>query len=226
MAWISSAGLFWILFLLTFIGSFIIILKKLKGKLKVDIAQRKIKELKNDYELTARIAKRDFGENREVNRLLKDVSAQIHEIEEKWNGAMRKNFFIWMGILLVIIILFATGTCSVNSIVEKTESTETSAGGNWRQEIERFLLLSEEEQNDPELRLHIVKGIIEAGEMEEAEKFFINNLMGKLGDMECAKEIVNAYIVNGQKDKAVAFSEKCVAMRYNSDVDKLKQLIK
>lgn len=64
---------------------------------------------------------------------------------------------------------------------------------------------SEQEQDNPEYRLTIVNEIITAGQMSEAEKFFLDNLMGKMGDMECAKAIAMAYINNGDMDNAKTF---------------------
>lgn len=226
IAWISSAGLFWILFFLSLIWSVWVIVKRFKGTFKADIAERDFKKLKNNYEMMSRIAKRDFGENKEVKKLLADISTQISEVEERWNREIRKNVFIWIAILAVIIILSTTGTCSVSSIVEENTSSEASVQCNWQDMVNEYLSSSENEQNNPELRLSIVNEIVNAGEVAEAEKFFLNNLMGNIGDMECAKAIVMAYISDGNKGDAKTFVKKCTSMRYKSDIQKLENLLK
>lgn len=226
IAWISSAGLFWILFVLSLIWSVWVIVKKFKGTFKADMAERDFKKLKNDYEMTARIAKRDFGENKEVKKLLADISTQISDVEESWNREIRKNVFVWIAILAVIIILSTTGTCSVSSIVKENTVSEVVDKSDWKENVKAYLSASEQEQDNPEYRLTIVNEIITAGQMSEAEKFFLDNLMGKMGDMECAKAIAMAYINNGDMDNAKTFVKKCTAMRYKSDIQKLENLLK
>lgn len=226
IAWISSAGLFWILFFLSLIWSVWVIVKKFKGTFKADIAERDFKKLKNNYELTSRIAKRDFGENKEVKKLLADISGQISEVEEHWNSEKRKNIFIWIAILVVIVILSFTGTCSVSSIVEEKTASEVVDNNVWKEKVNAYMSASEQEQDSPELRLSIVNEIIKAGHVSEAEKFFFDNLMGKMGDLECAKAIVMAHINNGNKDKAILFVKECIGMRYKSDTQKLENLLK
>lgn len=226
IAWISSAGLFWILFVLSLIWSVWVIVKKFKGTFKADMAERDFKKLKNDYEMTARIAKRDFGENKEVKKLLADISTQISDVEESWNREIRKNVFIWIAILAVIIILSTTGTCSVSSIVKENTVSEVVDKSDWKENVKAYLSASEQEQDNPEYRLTIVNEIITAGQTAEAEKFFLDNLMGKIGDMECAKAIAMAYVNNGDKDNAKTFVKKCTAMRYKSDIQKLENLLK
>lgn len=222
IAWISCAGLFWILFVLSLIWSIWVIVKKIKGTFKADIAERDFLKLKNEYELLARIAKRDFGDNREVKKLLTDISTQIYDVENRWKNGIRKNIFIWISILVVIIALSITGTCSVSSIVEKTDN---EAQTMWKERVEQYQTSSLEEQNNPEIMLSITKDIINANEYDEAEKFFLNCVMGKIGDTDCARLIVTTYITNGNKDKAKTFIENCTGLRYKSDFSKIEKLL-
>lgn len=226
IAWISCAGLFWILFFISFIWSVWVIIKRLRGTFKADISENKFRKLRNDYEMLARIAKRDFGENREVKRLLGDISEQISDVEEKWKGEIRKNVFIWIAILIVVITLSITGTCSVSSAVEESEhSAEVMEKDNWETKVEQYLSSSEIEQNDPQLRLLIIKEILDSGNFDEAEKFFLNHLMGQIGDFDCAKEVIRTYQNMNNPEKARAFVEKCAEMRYKSDKEKLMNLV-
>lgn len=222
IAWISCAGLFWILFVLSLIWSIWVIVKKIKGTFKADTAERDFLRLKNEYELLARIAKRDFGDNREVKKLLTDISTQIYDVENRWKNGIRKNIFIWISILVVIIALSITGTCSVSSIVEKTDNKAQTI---WKERVEQYQTSSLEEQNNPEVMLSITKDIINANEYDEAEKFFLNCVMGKIGDTDCARLIVTTYINNGNKDKAKAFIENCTGLRYKSDFSKIEKLL-
>lgn len=225
VAWISSAGLFWILFVLFLIWSIFVIIKKYKGTFKADIHEKEILKLINKYEYLSRIAKRDFGDNKEVRKLLNDIAIQKEEIEGMWRSSIRTNVFLWLAILALIVIFSITGTCSVSNVVEEAEKTEMSADADWQEEINKYMSSDASEQNNPEIRLELIKKILKSGEINEAEKFFLKNLMGEIGDMECAKEIVLTYIKDNKTDKAKAFLNKCTDLRYKSDLNKLQKLI-
>lgn len=223
MAWISSAGLFWILFGIMFVWALVQIVRKIKGSFKADIAEKEFRELKSRYELTYRIANRDYGQNPEVKKLLKNISSEMSEVEGRFNSAKRSSLMVWVGLIILIVILMSTGTFSINSVVDNVEKTKSSI----EYRIEQYKSATEDERNNPDLRYSLVRDIVKSGNMEFAESFFFEYILGNVGDFECAKEILKAYTGEGLNDKADAFVDKCSdGMRYPSDFKKLRNLNK
>lgn len=225
VALISSAGLFWILFVLSLVWSIWLIIKKIKGTFQADIAKKEFIKYRNGYETALRKARLDYGKDPEVKRVLADIESEIHDIEDRWTAAMRKNLFIWLGILVIVILLSTTGVFSVSSVVEENTSTEVSGNKGWQEMINDYRSSSEIEQNDPAILLNIIKKVLESGAVVEAEVFFVSDIMGKIGDTDCAKEIIKAYINNNQIDKARTFVSKCSSLRYASDKKSLEKLV-
>ena len=131
-ALISEAGIFWIATILFALGSIAAIILKICGRIGNGRADREFAELKNNFEFTARIARRDFGKSREVNNLLTEITERIREIEQERRSASRRNLMIWMAILLVGAILAGMGVRSVDKAVAVQEET------GWQKELEAF----------------------------------------------------------------------------------------
>lgn len=225
VAIISEAGLFWILFVLFLVLGIVAIIRKSKGKLGNDPFNRRFREIKNEYEYNERMAKRSFGQSREVSGLLDEISGQIQEIEKKRKSASARNLIVWLVILLAFVALGAWGVRSLNRVLNEPESVETGASA-WRQEVDRFKTTSaNDDYADRGLRLELVNKMIAEGELTEAENFFTAYCMGKMGDMDCASAIVRYY--KGLSDTAAgeAFIERCTGLRYNSDKAKLTKLL-
>lgn len=234
IALISSAGLFWILFILFALLSLFALIRKASGKLGNDPFNKKFKSVKNAYEYYERTAKRNFGKSREVSKLLDDIRGEISEIESERNAGNRKNLIIW---LIILAVFFAAGGLSIFSIkkslntagkLASDEFTGLVSEGKWQEAIEYFNASPEkaDEYESNKLAKEIIPVILASGETEKAEEFFLQNCMGKPGDLECASLIVGYYREKGNTDAARSFIRRCTKMRYKSDQRKLEKQLK
>lgn len=240
LAIVSSAGLFWVLFVLFAVLSLWVIVKKLSGKLGNDLFNRQFKEIKNEYEYHERTAKRNFGKSKEVTKLINDISSEISRIEEERNAVRRKNLFIW---LVILIVFFVSGGLSIfsvdkalneeNTIVGETDKAVTPESGKnqtaqWREAMENFKNSPDyqDEYKCNEEAIKVISMILSAGEEEEAENFFLESCMGKVGDMACAMLFVEHYKTAGKLEIAKIFVDRCTGLRYKSDKKKLEKLLK
>ena len=215
-ALISEAGIFWIATILFALGSIAAIILKICGRIGNGRADREFAELKNNFEFTARIARRDFGKSREVNNLLTEITERILEIEQERRSASRRNLMIWMAILLVGAILAGIGVRSVDKAVAVQEET------GWQKELEAFRAAGVVDDYDIETRSALLAKILAAGETTAAEEFFRSYCMGRPGDYDCAVQIVDRYLQAGDREAAERFVGSC-DLRYNSDRNKLKK---
>lgn len=215
-ALISEAGIFWIATILFALGSIAAIILKICGRIGNGRADREFAELKNNFEFTARIARRDFGKSREVNNLLTEITERIREIEQERRSASRRNLMIWMAILLVGAILAGMGVRSVDKAVAVQEET------GWQKELDAFRAAGVVDDYDIETRSALLAKILAAGETTAAEEFFRSYCMGRPGDYDCAVQIVDRYLQTGDREAAERFVGSC-DLRYNSDRNKLKK---
>lgn len=218
-AWLSEAGLFWILTGLFALWSVVLILRKALGRLGNARADRRFDELKNRREYLTRCIRRDFGKNREVAVLLDDIAREFDAVERARRSADVRNVVIWSVLSLVVCIAAARGVFSVSAMAEEADRI----AADWRTMVEKFDAAADDEY-DNEARLKVVKAIVDAREMEEAERFYRRNCAGKIGDVECAAVILRAYAEDDNRKAAGKFLDG-LNLRYSSDVEKLEQLI-
>lgn len=216
MALISEAGIFWIATILFALGSIVAIILKICGRIGNGRADRNFAELKNNFEFTARMARRDFGKSREVNNLLTEITERIREIEQERRSASRRNLMIWLAVLLIGGILAGMGVWSTDQAVAVQEET------GWQKELEAFRIAGSVDDYDIENRSALLGKILAADEMTAAEEFFRNYCMGRPGDYDCAVQIVDRYLLAGDRAAAERFAGAC-DLRYNSDRNKLKK---
>lgn len=231
IAFISSAGLFWILSALFAILSISALVKKMRGKLGNEPFDRAFKKIKNEFEYNERTAKRHFGKSKEVTRLIDQINIEISGLEAARSKNNRKNLFIW---LVIMVIFFSLGGASLFSIDKSLNSISKAAGndlgvmiseGKWEEAIQNFNASPEknDEYESNKIAVTVLPVILSAGEFEKAEEFFLKNCMGKPEDLKCAQLIVTAYKDKGNQEAAESFIEKCSGMRYKSDQKKLKK---
>ena len=216
MALISEAGIFWIATILFALGSIVAIILKICGRIGNGRADRNFAELKNNFEFTARMARRDFGKSREGNNLLTEITERIREIEQERRSASRRNLMIWLAVLLIGGILAGMGVWSTDQAVAVQEET------GWQKELEAFRIAGSVDDYDIENRSALLGKILAADEMTAAEEFFRNYCMGRPGDYDCAVQIVDRYLLAGDRAAAERFAGAC-DLRYNSDRNKLKK---
>lgn len=236
MAIISEAGLFWILFGIFLALSIWAIIKKSKGNLGNEQFNKQFKILKTNYEYHEQIAKMHFGKNQEVAKLMNDISAQITDIEMQRDVRNRRNLLVWIVLIALFCGAASTGVFSVNKalngVTQEEPSATTSKDGSsnkWNDIIEEFKKTPEakDEHLCNKYAQEILMMLCNANEWKLAEDLFFKTCMGKPNDYKCAEILVLYYTVQEKdKEKAEKFIEKCDNMRYKSDVNKLKKLIK
>lgn len=216
---ISAAGLFLILALLLAIWSVLLIVKRVKGTLGNREADAAFAELSNQYEYAARSLKRDYGKNREVANLLTEINEQIDHINSRRKSMRTKNLLLWALIFGVIIILTSIGSVGVKNRVDENLAT------TWQEQLDAFKCSGENDEYDGTERIEILDLILTADEIGEAEQFFADYCAGMVGDVECATKIVRYHLNHDNAAAAEEFINSCT-LRYSSDINKLKNLIK
>ncbi|MBO7189727.1 MAG: hypothetical protein J6V55_03990 [Alistipes sp.] len=216
---ISSAGLFLILALLLAVWSVFLIVRKVKGSLGNSAADAELAELRNQYEYAARSLKRDYGKNREVANLLSEINEQIDSIVSRRKAMRTKNLMVWAAIFVVIILLASMGSVGVKHRVDENLAT------TWQEELDAYKYGEQGDEYDGELRCEIIDLVLAADEIAEAEAFFADYCAGLVGDLECATKIVRYHLTHDNKAGAETFINGCT-LRYSSDINKLKKLIK
>jgi len=122
--WLSEAGLFWILTLI-FLGlSLRAIVKKSKGTLGNELYDNLFKKEKITCEEHCGIAQRLFGKHREVATLLNEITAQIGLVEMRRKNTARRNLFIWVAIVVLIVAGATKGVFSLNTFIEAIPANE------------------------------------------------------------------------------------------------------
>lgn len=223
-AFISEAGLFWILASVFIILSVTAFIRRARKRTAAIAAEKQYADIKSSYELYERYSRRKFGEHPEMRRLLKAIEAEVREIEAKRKAARSKSMGICTAILAVMLALFIAGAVSVTSAVRHNEREELAERLDWRTKMERYGSLPAGQKKDA--AIDIVRLMTADSRTEQAESFFLSEVMGQPGDYECAVIIAGAYMEAGMKDRAGEFVARCTGLRYSSDTDRLKAIIR
>ncbi|MDO4735798.1 MAG: hypothetical protein Q4B21_02145 [Bacteroidia bacterium] len=225
LALVSGGLIFWVIAGAAGVYSYINISRRIKSKNNVD----KLKSLLNEFDYYKGIAVRNFGKNPEVSKLVTKLSGDIYDIERTHKSAAKKISFIWMIVIIVILLLGGSSIAvSVSVPTEEDKKVEQmvesgvkeEAAEAWVKMVEDYVKAGYDEISGEEARLNIVKEIAKS-DIEAAEKFFKEYCQDKMGDLDCALEIVKAY-KNVSAERAQKFVEE-VKLRYKSDINKLKK---
>lgn len=232
LALISEAGLFWLLGIVCGVVSLYLLVRKFT---KGSTGAGAFEKLKNEYEYNERIARRSFGKNVEVSRLIKDITAEISAVEAEHVAARRRSRSMWLIFAVVVIVVAAGGIFStdVASRDEAPATEQTASAGEdgdaetapWKAKVAAFAASSDNsEYGDNAARLAVLDEIIKCNAFDAAEEFFFTYCQGKMGDLECAQQIVRSYLAADRKADAAAFAGR-VTLRYGSDTAKLKKMV-
>lgn len=230
LAFITSAGLFWILFLIFLILSIISIVRKSKGVLGNARFENYFNALKNRFELNERSARQSYGKNREVSNLLDEISSKIAEIEQVRRSMSRKNIIVWCFILIIMVVLSIRGVVSVNDTIQLASANEEDIEillqeNNLEKAIEIFKKNIKPSDEISLTHSTLINAMLSKDKRAEAIEFFKLYCQGNKGDFDCAAILVNYLNNNGAKKEAEEFINCCNNFRYKSDKTKLLNLI-
>lgn len=232
LALISEAGLFWLLGIVCGVVSLYLLVRKLT---KGSTGAGAFEKLKNEYEYNERIARRSFGKNVEVSRLIKDITAEISAVEAEHVAARRRSRSMWLIFAVVVFVvaaggIFSTDVASRDDAPATEQSVSAGEDGDaetapWKAKVAAFAASSDNsEYGDNAARLAVLDEIIKCNAFDAAEEFFFTYCQGKMGDLECAQQIVRSYLAADRKADAAAFAGR-VTLRYGSDTAKLKKMV-
>lgn len=237
LALISEAGLFWLLGIACGVVALYLLVRKLT---KRTISAGAFERLKNEYEYQERLARRSFGKNIEVSRLIKEITSEINAVEAEHLAARRRSRTLWLVFAVVVIVVAAGGIFSTDlasrdeapateqSLPGGESSGEAAAEGEaapWKARVAAFAASSDNsEYGDNAARLSVLDEILKYNAFDAAEEFFFTYCQGKMGDLECARKVVGSYLAADRKADAAAFAGR-VALRYASDTAKLKKMV-
>lgn len=230
-ALVSGAGLFWILAGLFWLLAAVALIRRFTRSLA---SSRTVRELKNRYDYNERIARRNFGKNPEVARLLAEIRSEIEAAEAEWRTARRRSVVLWLAVCGALVLFVVAGVVvrGMKASGGDAAAEESAPGGErteaaapWRQRIEAFAASADNsDYGDNAARLAVLDEVLGCGEYEAAEEFFFDYAQGRMGDAECAARIVRAYLAAGRRDEAARFVDR-IAPRYASDKVKLKKMV-
>ena len=214
LALISEAGLFWLLGIVCGVVSLSLLVRK---PTKGSTGAGAFEKLKNEHEYNDLIARRSFGKNVEVSRLIKDITAEISAVEAEHVAARRRSRSMWLIFAVVVIVVAAGGIFStdVASRDEAPATEQTASAGEdgdaetapWKAKVAAFAASSDNsEYGDNAARLAVLDEIIKCNAFDAAEEFFFTYCQGKMGDLECAQQIVRSYLADDRKADAAAFA--------------------
>lgn len=223
MAYITGAIAFKILG-----GVFLVILQYFLGRLVASWFKPSIKDeinrIKNEFEYNERIARRSFGKDHEVARQIDDLTAEIIDTVRERRESNRKILYTWLAISAVFIVAASGSIATANHVVEK--NIEEAEYGKYQSEVETFAASPDNDEHmGGTARTAIVKNMTAAGDTALAEKFFFAYCQGRVGDFDCARVIVESFIASKDYAGAARFVEQIAALRYKSDIVKLKKLL-
>ncbi len=214
---ISEAGIFWLAAILFALLSIVVIVMKMLGRIGNSRADKLFAQYKIEAEQLSSLARRDFGRSSEITKLVGDIAERIEAVENARKSASRRNLIVWSVITLVVVLLAAQGLRSVSSAVEEADQV------SWREHVEVYRRTGGDDY-DSTTRTTLIGEILAAGEVAEAERFFRDCCMGRMGDYDCAAAIVGYYQRTGAAEAARTFV-KGADLRYSSDETKLKKLL-
>ena len=223
MAYVSDLTIFKIVG-----GVFLVVLQYFIGRMVVSwfksSPKKEFETIKNEFEYKERIARRTFGKSLEVSRQIDAAVAEMIDIDEKRRTDVKHIQRIWL-VCGIVFLLFASGTISLADWWAGKEA-ENAEYGAFQKRIDSFVASAENSEYIGEnVRLNLVKDMVADGKMDYAETFFFSYCQERIGDFECARAIVQGYLLTSDKEKAASFAAHA-KLRYKSDGNKLKKMLK
>lgn len=210
-------------------GVFFVVLQYFLGRLIKSwfkpSAKHEVERIKNEFEYNERIARRTFGKDNEVARQIDELTAEIIDTLRDRRAASRKVLCVWLTIVAVFVVGATVSIATAKHIEQK--SIEQAEYGKYQKVVDAFAASPDnDEYIGGATRTAIVKSMASEGNMALAEKFFFAYCRQHVDDFDCARVIVESFIAAKDYAGAEQFVEQISALRYKSDIVKLKKLLK
>jgi len=238
MAVKTGAGILWILALAVVACAIPAFIRSRKGGIAAQLAESKVA-----YEYGITLVKRYFKGSSEMSRFVEESNNTVFQAEEGIRSGRRRSLAVGLGIALAEVILCAVILAAVPSrqeIAEKKAQAALEMPSDYDGQV-AWLIKNEQPEKAVETylsseyndefagaakRVELCEALCQAGYTLQAEDFVLHCCIGKMQDMDCAKAVVLSHIAAGEKEEAASFAAKCTGLRYKSDINKLKELIK
>ena len=233
----TGAGVLWILALAAVVATILVLRRTRKSGVVARLADAKIAY---DYGIT--LVKRYFKGNTEMSRFVDENANVVREAEAGISSGRRRSLFIGLGVAVVEAILCAVILAAVPSREAAAQKKAEAAlqmpadyvgqvawlikAGEPEKAVETYAASEyNEEYTGASKRVALCEALCQAGYIPQAEDFVLRYCVGKMQDLDCAKTVVQAYLVSGDKTAATSFVLRCTGLKYKSDLAKLKELI-
>ena len=189
------------------------------------------------YDHGKTLVRRYFSGRSEMTAYLRNADERIGLAEADIRAGKRKNLIagILIAVVEAVLLLLLVRVIPSKDVKENVPALPEG----YEARIEYYLsegapqsavqVFADSEYNNDfvggEQRRKLCQALCAAGYYAEAEAFCAQYCMGKVDDLDCAKAIVQAYILDGRQAEAKAFVDKCVNFRYASDAEKLRALV-
>jgi len=233
----TGAGLLWILTLAAVVVSIVVYRRTRKVTVAAKLADAKIA-----YEYGVTLVKRYFKGNSEMSRFVDENQDIVNKAEAGIQNGRKRNLLIGLGVAIVEAILCGVILAAVPSKADAAQKRQEQAQripDDYDGQVAWYLKAGEpekaievyagseynEEYVGAPKRVALCQALCQAGFTAQAEDFVLRYCMGKMQDLDCAKEVVLSYIAASNREAAASFVAKCTGLKYKSDTDKLKELL-
>lgn len=230
LALMSDARIFWATGGLSAILSVYTIVRRALGKLGNDPVKAEFLLLKNAHEHLDGVLRNRYKNDKSVRQRLGEISLEIADVEAAHRRANRHNLYKWIGVGVVCVFLAAGGAFTVDKRVNDVEAETVQplvTEEDWKEAVQMFKkTAANDEYADNTERMTFLMQLLDTDRTLLAERFFFECCQGKMGDFDCAQAIMRHYIDDAQDlEAAMKFADK-VILRYGSDKERLKKMLK
>ncbi len=227
LAGVLTRGLiFYLLAILVALPALKGIFARLRGRAPLSSGEMVVQAVERVFEQDAAPLREQCADSPEVLSQLQAMRQRIDQAQEAMIATYNRNNRRVVIISLVVLLLLSAGvgTLAVRNYLARKAEAAYALQPEWVKMQDRYLAEENDGEQSPHTpRLKVLMAMMEAEVYTEAETFFFDHCQQKTGDKECALLIAREYQKRGMQESLNAFVDR-VALRYDSDTRKLKQM--
>ncbi|WP_295962415.1 hypothetical protein [uncultured Alistipes sp.] len=222
----TGANFFYLLAVVVLVPLVMALLARMQGKLRLSAGEVVVRAAARVFAEDAASVRERFAQRPEVLERLDAMQQRLDEalaLQAAGHARNRRTVIVIAAVVLAVCSAGA-GALAVRNHAARRAEAAYAAQPEWIKLRDSYLASAPgDEYGDKDLRLGVVRAMLEADETAEAEAFFFAHSQGNVGDVDCALLIARRY--REKKDAAAlgAFTDK-VRLRYDSDTRKVKSL--